>query len=337
MTSCDLLSWRVWSAEHALPSDVPLRTSNDVDDLVATVTTSRVWADLAVFPHHVDVEHLRGAVGRSWYYRRRLWAPTTATIGLNPRMWWSLNILHELSHGAAPRFRYVDGPTPAWLRHQECHAHGPEWASTFLRLVSQFEPALAGPLQEAYEHYDVALLDDDGFTRARSSSHAAELELAQEIPDAIRSHALLVEQVEPTQRWERIGADLGYLLDHFVDFDETFDADDLLTRWQPLAHTISAVLPCTPDDIQDLAVNGSPAELEEQLGPARAEQLKPLALAALVALGVDPLYALSARGVLTWDAALPEWTAELNPAWYELLVRCHEQSAAMPSKWRLVV
>jgi len=51
----DLISWRAWSAEHALPSETPLHTSDDV--------------------------------GRSWYYRHRLWAPTSATIGLNPNMW----------------------------------------------------------------------------------------------------------------------------------------------------------------------------------------------------------------------------------------------------------
>jgi len=100
---------------------------------------------------------------------------------------------------------------------------------------------------------------------------------------------------------------------------------------------ISAVLPCTADDIIDLEGAGSPLELEDEYGPARASELKPLALAAFVALDVDPLYTLSTGNPLAPGDSLPAWTAELNPSWYDKLLRCHERAAAMPSKWRHIV
>lgn len=284
-----------------------------------------------MFPHPVVVEHLPHDVGRSWYYRHRLWAPTDGTIGLNPNMWWSLNILHELSHGAAPRFRFVDGETRASLRHQECHAHGPEWASTFHRVVTQHEPSLAAPLREAFDHYGVALLDDAQFAAAQTFSRRAGLELADEIPEPGRSHALWIKQAEVTQRWEMIGADLGFLLDSLVD------GDDGARRWQPLADKISTVLPCTADDIRDLERAGSPLELDDEYGPARATHLKPIALASSVALDIDPLYSLSTGNALAPGDTLPAWTAELNPSWYDELLRCHERAAAMPSRWRHIV
>lgn len=176
----DVTAWRAYSAEHSLPPQRPLPDLPAVDRFVRRVVSSDLWNDLVPFPHQIYVTEAPYEAHESWLERDRSFEYRSATLAVHPDKRWTLNLLHELAHGASPRYRYVpDSSGHEWPPHLELHPHGGLWASTYLRLVRDFAPTCHSQLREAYEHYEVMLVDDDTLLDAVRESRRAERELTE--------------------------------------------------------------------------------------------------------------------------------------------------------------
>lgn len=176
----DVTAWRAYSAEHSLSPQRPLPDLPAVDRFVRRVVSSDLWNDLVPFPHQIYVTEAPYEAHESWLERDRSFEYRSATLAVHPDMRWTLNLLHELAHGASPRYRYVpDSSGHEWPPHLELHPHGGLWASTYLRLVRDFAPTCHSQLREAYEHYEVMLVDDDTLLDAVRESRRAERELTE--------------------------------------------------------------------------------------------------------------------------------------------------------------
>lgn len=96
----DLTAWRAYSAEHSLPVQPRLGGKREVQQLVDEVVSSTMWHELVDRPHQLKVVVAPFGSHESWLERNRGYLWSEATLAVHRDMRWSLNVLHELAHGA---------------------------------------------------------------------------------------------------------------------------------------------------------------------------------------------------------------------------------------------
>ena len=333
----DVIAWRAYSAEHSLPPQAPLHDFSAVERFVDHVVTSSLWQELVQFPHKITVTEAPYEAHESWLERNRPFEYTTATLAVHPEMRWTLNLLHELAHGASPRYRYRPAqPGKEWPAHQEIHPHGEKWASTYLRLVREFAPDWHPQLREAYKHYRVALVDDDTLAKAIAESRRAEHELTQWDATAegdLRTWghmAIRLQQESPTRTLQRSFSQV--LVGGAFRFGAPGRSEKRL--FDPVAAAVNAVVACTPKDLERLSRHDTLADLRDAEPPHEAERLARVAMAALVVLDVDPIVMRTDLGLTRWTVGLEEdQVARLNPGWWERVQQLNALMNARPSRW----
>jgi hypothetical protein len=336
----DVTSGRAYSAEHSLKPQRPLRDMNAVNTFVGEVVASDLWRAFVPYDHQVHVVTAPRCAHESWFERDRPFEFQTGTLAVHPGMRWTLNLLHELSHGAAPKYGYVNQSSETsvrtWPPHLERHRHGGLWASTLLRFVRDFAPEWHQQLRVAYEHYEVQLLADDALLAAVLESHRAEAELAAwdaSVTGDERSwgrYGIQRQQEEPSQNLQPA---LGTLIvNRAFQFGEGNRSVDRL--FTPLADAVGRVVACTPSDLKAITNHDTVAELRDATSNGEGRRLVQIAMAALIVLDVDAVFIRTELGLTPSKAGLTSsQVAALNDGWRTRLKHLDDLARQRPSRW----
>ncbi len=322
--------------EHVTWTPLALHAGLELEDgeVLDTSDPQRLAARLGDLydPATHSVQTSSSAVSYAAPLERRPHSPWK--ISIHPEMCNELIVLHELAHCAAPRLRL--GPRrrrPGELHsHSKLPSHGEGFTGIMAALANQFAAAAShGELTVAYRHFEVPVMDLEGYQSAARDSLLAEEDEASALDELREADERLFEQ--------RADATAGGSPVPLVGvIPESWWGEDLwqVRRFQSrrqgkflsqadVAAVVSRVEPCTRRDISAIE--------RSRHRPRTRRQLR-IAMCAAVALNFDPIYARHRLDLVRWDCDVELEELELiNPEWVELVNRMNKQLEDRPPHW----
>lgn len=326
-------TWLVYSAEQSIEGG---QSFTSVDDAVAfgkSVTTSRWWTDRYPNPDAHTIDICEGgadwelpdgeSITMSFAEPDRTVLPTRWRVELHPTMLRELVILHELAHCVSPRHDGdIAGMRKGKLLVGALPDHGPMFTATLDALVSQFGTGTHhADLADAYAHFEVDM--------------ATESDLRASLARGLEAEAIMAEW---SRRFEAAAAERN----NDPDAAQrpalrvpawTWGEEILVQRRRPhpkitqaaIAAAVSAIEPCTRHHI---------ARLENCSARPDNLRLRRIAMAAVVFMNLDPLYARYHLGLVRWDCSVDlDELRQVNPSWVELVEHLNALGNARPPLW----